>query len=86
MPQEYGMPKCCISCESYDHKGYTRDEWQLMNDRQCSGRSQYGSCEKHHSEVFATEICNIYEQIPGVTVVTVINRPVSKEVRQERLF
>ena len=86
----FSMPKSCISCDCYSHKGYAKDKHSpfkdLVGNAKNNGRVQYGSCTKHRSEVFATEICNTYESMKGITVVEVMNRPIPKEARQERLF
>lgn len=89
MSQEYRMPKCCISCGNYTHKGYANDEHSPFSSWENGARHnrvQYGTCAQHGTEVFATEICNTYESMPGITVVDVMNRPEPKEIRQERLF
>lgn len=77
-----GMPKACISCERYEFKGYANDEHTPFR----SGRVPYGECSKLDSQVFATEICNTYEPMPGITLIDVTNRPAPMEPRQEALF
>lgn len=77
-----GMPKACISCDSYTHKGYASDKHSPF----LSSRVQFGWCSKSGTEVFATEICNTYEAMPGITLIDVTNRPAPKEPRQEALF
>jgi len=84
------MPKSCVSCDCYTHKGFAKDEHSPFKDWvgnvRHNGRVQFGSCSQHGSEVFATEICNTYAPMPGIQVLDVANRPEPKEVRQERLF
>ena len=84
------MPKSCIGCEHYDQKGYTADKHTPFRDwngkAKNRGRVQFGECGIHNKEVFATEVCNLFESIAGVQSVEVINRPEPKEIRQDRLF
>lgn len=77
-----GMPKACISCEHYQHKGYANDQHSPF----ISQRVQYGDCSKSRAQVFATEICGTYQSIPGITLIDVTNRPAPMEPRQDALF
>lgn len=81
--QKITLPKCCVSCEHYTHKGYDND---ILCPFKNKSRTAFGECKKHKSNVFSTEICNLFEKIEGIDVTCVLNRERPKEVRQDKLF
>lgn len=84
------MPKACISCVHYQPVGHDQDEHCPFPGQFASSpkktRTPYGACKIHRSEAFATEICRSYECDPAVMPVTVENRPVPREAKQELLL
>lgn len=82
------MPKSCISCQNYEHKGMANDEHCPHTNRlgEQKSRTKYGKCTAHKTEVFITEICNQYHQEELINVQVVTNRPTAKQTRQERLI
>ena len=55
------MPKACISCDHYQHKGRKKDvvcpygtKWDKVE------RTQFGGCSKNVCDVFATQICTSF--------------------------
>lgn len=55
-----GMPKACISCQSFTCKGLAINE--------DGKKAKYGSCSKLNKSAFAVEVCNNYKQEPDVEV------------------
>lgn len=55
-----GMPKACISCQSFICKGFALNE----NGK----KAKYGSCSKLNKGVFAAEVCSNYKQEPDAEV------------------
>ncbi|MGP4843355.1 hypothetical protein ACTXGQ_04420 [Marinobacter sp. 1Y8] len=84
------MPRACISCEHYSHAGYDEDRHCPFTGPHASSpkptRTQWGRCDLHGTEVFATEICNSHEPEPFVHLVDVTNRPGPRTAIQERLI
>lgn len=84
------MPKCCISCDHYSHKGYDPDALCPFKNKwgepSVTKRTAWGHCAKHQANVFVTELCDQFAKLEGVTVTNVENRPRAKEIRQECLF
>lgn len=82
------MPRACVSCDHYSHSGYAEDKHCPYTNRwgESSERTQYGRCDLHGTEVFATEICNSHEPEPFVHLVDVTNRPEPRAAIQERLL
>jgi hypothetical protein len=84
------MPKCCISCENFSHKGYDTDPLSPFKNQwgepSSIKRTAWGHCAKHQANVFVTELCAQFAKLEGITVTNVDNRPKPKEARQESLF
>ncbi|KAA1154923.1 hypothetical protein EU510_02095 [Pseudoalteromonas sp. FUC4] len=70
------MPKACISCQAFCPKGFSEDQYSLFITKfdKPAPKTQYGQCGKSNNSVFATEICNGYQQEPNADVFAVTNR------------
>lgn len=72
------MPKACISCERYSHKGYDQDKHCPFQKRSALAkdpvRTPWGFCSLHGVEVFATQLCASHEPEPFANLVDVTNR------------
>ena len=55
-----GMPKACISCQSFTCKGFALNE----NGK----KAKYGICSKLNKDVYAVEVCRSYKQEPDAEV------------------
>lgn len=89
----FRMPKACVSCQYYRHKGLTEDrqhpcdkaQWELTH----LGKpymARYGDCQIHMKEVFASQICGSYLVEDLVFPDPVTNRSEPREAIQERLL
>lgn len=78
-PTKIGMPKACISCTQYQHRGFDVDEHCPFPKRFASSipptKTPYGLCDQHCAEVFATQLCCNYQPEPDAEPYTVENRP-----------
>lgn len=81
------MPKACISCDHYQHKGRKKDvvcpyggKWDKVE------RTQYGKCTKNECDVFATQLCSSHTYPSDlIDVHEVPNRTFSLEPMQTSL-
>ncbi|WMS91368.1 hypothetical protein [Pseudoalteromonas sp. HL-AS1] len=75
------MPMACISCQAFCPKGFAEDQHSpfITKFDKPKPKTQYGQCGKNNNSVFATEICNGYQQEPNANVFTVTNRTQPKQ-------
>lgn len=83
------LPKACISCNSFDVKGYKEDK-HCPYVEQYTGRpktrTQFGQCTRYEKLVFCTELCNRHAHEDNIEVFEVTNRPEALEPHQAKMF
>ncbi|MEI8647434.1 hypothetical protein P4S73_04810 [Paraglaciecola sp. Hal342] len=84
------LPKACISCQHFTHKGTAEDKHCPFKASDAWApkptKTKYGNCSVCKADVFITEICPSYKAEPYIHVVAVANRPEPMQPRQTPLF